>query len=159
KPSWVTGGPIGVNTFVYDFPKFITNAQIPANGIRDTICYDYRDYKGCYNSECQTIRLYGNPVVELMPGTFCQRAGLITLDKLVLKPFSKVGGIQSFRCLSVPAGSGVDPLMILQPDYTTIPQTFTLDPGQEGENQRTGDYEIEYCFRNALTGCESCDTT
>ncbi|HEY1046694.1 MAG TPA: hypothetical protein VGF79_09665, partial [Bacteroidia bacterium] len=159
KPSWITGGPVGVNTYVYDFPKFITNDQVPKAGLRDTICYEYRDYKGCYNKECKPVRLNPNPVVELKEGTFCQKAGLITLDKLVLKPFSKVGGIQSFRCIEVPNGSGVDATSIVWEDYSTVPTTFKMDPGQEGENEKTGEYQVEYCFKDALTGCQTCDTT
>lgn len=158
KPSWVTGGPVGVNSYVYDFPKFITNDKVPQTGLRDTICYEYRDYKGCYNSECKPVRLNPNPIVELKPGTFCQRAGIITLDKLVVKPFIKTGGIQSFRCIDVPAGSGVDPNAIIFP-LPTVPLTTGMDPGMEGENEKTGDYLIEYCFKDALTGCQTCDTT
>ncbi len=158
KPSWITGGPVGVNTYKWDFPSFIKNEQLPSTGLRDSICYDYRDYKGCYNKECKTVRLNPNPGVELKSGTFCQRAGSITLDKLVIKPFVKSGGIQSFRCIEVPMGSGVDPDAIISmgPGY---PATTLMDPGMEGENQKTGDYKIEYCFKDALTGCQTCDTT
>lgn len=159
KPSWVTGGPVGVNTYVYDFPKFISNDLVPKAGLRDTICYEYRDYKGCYNKECKPVRLNPNPVVELKEGTFCQRAGLITLDKLVVKPFSKVGGIQSFRCIEVPNGAGVDPTAIISQNFNTVPMTHMMDPGQEGENEKTGEYKVEYCFKDALTGCQTCDTT
>ncbi|MEZ4804946.1 MAG: gliding motility-associated C-terminal domain-containing protein [Bacteroidia bacterium] len=158
-PSWITGGPVGVNTFVYDFPKFISNAQVPKAGLRDTICYEYRDYKGCYNKECKATKLNPNPDVLLKEGTFCQKAGKITLDNLVVRPFSKVGGIQSFRCLDVPQGSGVNPVLIVAPNYSTLPPTTELDPGQEGENQKTGTYVVEYCFQDALTGCKTCDTT
>jgi gliding motility-associated-like protein len=34
-----------------------------------------------------------------------------------------------------------------------------MDPGLEGENEKTGKYVIEYCFRDALSGCQTCDTT
>ena len=158
KPSWITGGPVGVNTYKWDFPTFIKNEQLPSTGLRDSICYDYRDYKGCYNKECKVVRLNPNPIVELKEGTFCQRAGIITLDKLVVKPFIKTGGIQSFRCIEVPAGSGVDPNAIIAPLFT-FPVTTGMDPGMEGENEKTGDYKIEYCFKDALTGCQTCDTT
>jgi hypothetical protein len=159
KPSWVTGGPVGVNTYVYDYPKFITNDQVPKTGLKDTICYEYKDYKGCYFHECKPVSLNANPTVELKTGTFCQKAGLINLDKLVLKPFSKVGGIQTFRCIEVPQGSGVDETSIVWEDFTTFPTKWVMDPGQEGENQKTGDYQVEYCFRDAATSCQSCDTT
>ena len=159
NPSWVTGGPVGKNTYICDFPKFITNAQVPKNGLPMTICFDYTDPKGCYNKDCKIIRLNPNPVVELKDGIFCQRAGQITLDKLVVKPFSKVGGIQSFRILSVPNGSGVDPAAIVSTNYSVVPNTTEMDPGMEGENEKTGDYVMEYCFKDALTGCQSCDTS
>ncbi|MES2616229.1 MAG: hypothetical protein V4613_00005, partial [Bacteroidota bacterium] len=70
KPSWVTGGPVGVAPYIYDYPKFITNAQVPNTGLRDTICYDYRDGNGCYNSECKPIRLNPNPDVKVNDGIF-----------------------------------------------------------------------------------------
>ena len=158
KPSWVTGGPVGVNTYKWDFPSFITNDKIPSVGLRDTICYDYKDYKGCYNKECRPVKLNPNPAVELKEGTFCQKAGTITLDNLVVKPFVKTGGIQSFRCISVPLGSDVDPEVIIFP-MPTFPITTGMDPGQEGENEKTGDYLIEYCFQDAISGCKTCDTT
>jgi gliding motility-associated-like protein len=159
NPSWITGGPVGVNTYMYDYPKFITNAQVPKEGLKDTLCYEFRDYKGCYNKECQPVKLNPNPVVELKEGTFCQKAGLINLDKLVVKPFSKVGGIQTFTCISVPESAGVEPSLVVMTDYSTVPQTHLLDPGEEGENHKTGEYLIEYCFKDAITGCEACDTT
>jgi gliding motility-associated-like protein len=156
KPSWVTGGPVGVNTYVYDYPKFIKNAQIPKTGLTDSICYDFKDYKGCYNKECKPIKLNPNPVVVLKTGTFCQSAGLISLDNLVISPFVKIGGIQIFRCLAAP--SGTDPNAIIISNTSTIPNTFELDPGKEGENDKTGIYTIEYTFKDALTGCQASDT-
>ena len=103
KPSWITGGPVGVNTFTYDYPKFIANSQVPKTGLIDTICYDYRDYKGCYNKECKTIKLYPNPSVDIIDKLHCQSAGLLTLDNLVKLPTVKVGGIQTFTCISGPS--------------------------------------------------------
>jgi gliding motility-associated-like protein len=157
-PRWVTGGPVGVNTYVYDFPRFITNDQVPKAGLNDIICYDYRDAKGCYNKECRNIRLNPNPVVELKTGTFCQKAGPVDLSKLVVKPFSKVGGIENFKCLEVPNGSGVDKDAIVWLDNSVVPPVFRLEPGLEGENQKTGDYQLEYCFTDVLTGCKACDS-
>ena len=158
KPSWVTGGPVGVNVFVYDFPKFIKNSQVPKAGLRDTICYDFRDYKGCYNKECKPTRLNPNPDVYVRDSTYCQKAGLITLDRQIVRPFSKIGGIESWRVIDVPVGSGVDPMAILAPDMTVTPNTMQMDPGQEGENEKTGTYTIEYCFADAITSCKTCDT-
>ena len=158
-PSWVTGGPAGTAPFVYDFTKFVANEQVPKTGLRDTICYEYRDYKGCYNKECSALRLNPNPVVETVNGVYCQRAGKIILNKLVAKPFSKVGGIESFRCLSVPQGSGVNANTIITVNTTVVPNSFELDPGNENEPSKAGEYIIEYCFKDALTGCQSCDTS
>jgi gliding motility-associated-like protein len=158
SPNWVTGGPVGINTFVLDFPKFITNAQLPKNGLTMTICYDYKNPKGCYNKECKPVKLNPNPVVELNDGVFCQKAGEINVSKLVAKPFSKVGGIESFRIIDVPAGSGVDPMAIIRTDFSVPPVTW-VSPGVEGENEKTGDYILEYCFKDVITGCQSCDTS
>jgi len=158
KPSWVTGGPVGVNSFIYDYPKFVTNAQVPKAGLRDTICYDYRNYKGCYNKECKTIKLNPNPVVQFDDGLFCQKAGLINLNKLAVKPFVKVGSIETYRCIDVPSGSGVDPASIVNENTLYTPSRWEMDPGLEGENQKTGAYYVEYCFKDAVSGCQTCDT-
>ncbi len=161
NPSWITGGPVGQNTYVWDFPKFVSNDQVPKAGITDIVCYEYRDAKGCYNRECKNIKLNPNPTVILDKGTFCQKAGPIDLSKLILAPIpsAKAGGPESFRCLEIPSGSGVDPEAIVYWDYTTIPATPYMDPGLEGENQKTGQYQIEYCFQDAISGCKSCDST
>ena len=160
NPSWITGGPVGKSTFVWNFPQFISNDLVPKAGLTDIICYDYRDVKGCYNRECKNVRLNPNPAVELKTGTFCQKAGPVDLNKLIVKPIpsAKAGGPESFRCLDVPQSSGVDPDAIVYWDYTTIPATPYMDPGLEGENQKTGDYQIEYCFQDAISGCKSCDS-
>jgi len=152
KPSWVVGGPVKVNTFKYDYPSFVTNAQVPKSGLRDTICYDYTDYKGCYNRECKPIRLSPNPVVDIVNRTHCQRSGLLTLDILAKLPTSKIGGIQTFRCID-------GPLLDVIAQANTIPVTYTFDPGLETEPDRTGKYTIEYCFKDAITGCQTCDTS
>jgi hypothetical protein len=160
SPSWITGGPVGQNPYIYDFSKYISNSQIPkSTGYRDTICYEYQDYKGCYNNECRALKLNPNPVVSLTSGEFCQRAGLITLDNLVVQPFNRAGGIQSFRCISVPAGSGVDPATIITVDNSKVPALSVLNIGKDSEHQKTGEYVIEYCFKDVITGCQSCDTT
>ena len=152
KPSWITGGPVKVNTFKYDYPLFITNAQVPKTGLRDTICYDYTDYKGCYNKECKPIKLNTNPVVDIKDKVHCQKAGLLTLDNLAVLPSSKIGGIQTFRCIDGPLLNVIAPA-------NTLPVTYTFDPGLETEPDRTGKYTIEYCFADAITGCKTCDTS
>jgi gliding motility-associated-like protein len=152
KPSWITGGPVKVNTFKYDYPSFITNAQVPKTGLRDSICYDYTDYKGCYNKECKLIRLNTNPVVDIINKTHCQPAGLLNLDNLVKLPSSKIGGIQTFKCID-------GPRLDVITQGNTIPITYLFDPGTESETDRTGDYLIEYCFQDAITGCKTCDTS
>jgi len=158
NPSWISGGPVGVNDYIYDYPKYISNGQVPKTGFRDSVCYEFTDSQGCYNSECKPFRMNPNPVVDINDGVFCQQAGVITLDKLVSKPFSKVGGVQSFRILKVPTGSGVDPNAILS-TAPTSPPTTVMYPGNPGENEKTGDYVVEYCFKDAITGCQTCDTS
>ena len=158
KPSWITGGPVGVNTFTYDYPKFILNSQVPKTGLVDTICYDYRDYKGCYNKECKTIKLYPNPSVDIVDKTHCQSAGLLTLDNLVKLPAIKVGGIQTFTCISGPTALDSLALISTISPAATFPVTYTFNPGTELEPERTGEYKIQYCYQDVITGCKSCDT-
>lgn len=158
QPSWITGGPVNVNSYIYDFPKFISNNKIPSKGLTDTICFEYKDSNLCYNSLCKPIQLYGNPEVELKTGTFCQKAGPVRLDKLIAKTGVKAGSIETFRCLSAPSGSGLDPEWLVSKDYSVYPPVDILDIGLEGENEKTGQYEIEYCFKNSITGCKTCDS-
>lgn len=158
--SWITGGPAGVNPYVYEFNKFITNNQLPVSGALDTICYDYKDPKGCYNKECRPVRMYGNPNVLLSNNSaYCQSSGTANLNSLVLQPFNKTGGIQSFRCIGVPAGSGVNPDSVIGYDNSYVPPRFTLKTGNKSQPDLRGNYTIEYCFKNAISGCQTCDTT
>ena len=159
KPSWITGGPVGSAPYVYNYPLFTTNAKVPQTGLKDTICFEYRDFKGCYNYMCKPIKLFPDPLVHIKNGIFCQKAGPINLDKQVDTPFNKTGGIQSYRVISVPNNSGVDPDAILSDDINSFPPIKRiLDVGLEGENQKTGDYLVEYCFKNPNTSCQRCDT-
>ncbi|MES2618335.1 MAG: T9SS type A sorting domain-containing protein [Bacteroidota bacterium] len=159
NPSWITGGPVGVADFIYDFQKNISNSQVPSVGLKDTICYHYTDQYGCYNHECKAIRLNQTPIVSMNDGIFCQKAGLIPLDNLVSQPSTgnRIGGIQSWRCITVPQNSGVDPDSIIS-DNGAVPIKFYMDPGQITEPEKSGDYILEYCFQNATTGCKKCDS-
>jgi hypothetical protein len=98
------------------------------------------------------IRLNTNPVVDIIDKIHCQRAGLLTLDNLAKLPSSKIGGIQTFRCIDGPLLNVIAPA-------NTLPITYTFDPGLETEPDRTGKYTIEYCFADAITGCKTCDTS
>jgi len=92
--SWITGGPAGVNPYVYEFDKFINNNQLPVSGARDTICYDYKDPKGCYNKECKPVRLNGNPTVVLRDNSvFCQTQGCLRLINWFYSPSIKLEGL------------------------------------------------------------------
>lgn len=159
NPSWISGGPAGVNPYVYEVCPFNLNTQIPKSGVKDSICYDYTDPKGCYNKECKAIRIYPNPDVLLDKGEFCQKNGPVVLNRLVRRPFNKVGGIESFRCLAVPAGSGLDKDNLISVVYNTTPPDHILDIGTVSDVNSTGVYTIEYCFKDGNTGCQTCDTT
>ncbi|HEY1045624.1 MAG TPA: hypothetical protein VGF79_04240, partial [Bacteroidia bacterium] len=160
KPSWIRYGQTNPlkSPCVYDYPNFITNEQVPKAGLRDTICYEYRDYKGCYNYECKPIKLNPNPAVKLKDGVFCQKAGPINLENLIETPIAsqRASGIQNFKCIEVPNGSGVDPdAIITSSGFPPIPY---MNPGIEGENEKTGIYKIQYCYKDAVSGCQTCDT-
>ncbi len=152
NPSWVSGGP----PYIYNF----TNATIPFIGLNDSIWFEYTDLKGCYNKGSKKIKLYPNPPAELKTNTFCQKTGLITLDNLIVKPIAsdRIGAIQTFKCLKVPNGSGVDKDAVVWKDESVFPPFYVMDPGQVGENQKIGDYQIEYCLTNSITGCKTCDS-
>lgn len=157
--SWITGGPAGINPYVYNFCGFISNNQVPKTGLRDTICYEYTDPKGCYAKECKPVRMNPDPEVELKQWVFCQQAGPVELNKMVAKPFNRVGGIESFRCIAVPAGSGVDSSTIITMNSSVTPPAYELSVGSPSQRNLSGDYTIEYCFKDPITGCQSCDTS
>ncbi len=152
-PSWITSS----SPYIY-CPK-ISNYQVPQTGLRDTICYDYRDSNGCYNSQCRQIRNYPNPLVHIKNGVFCQQNGGVNLGNLVDTPFIRNGGIESFRVLGVPAGSGVDPNTIITQDNSILPVRIILDIGSKNEYKKQGNYTVEYCFKNPSSGCQRCDTS
>ncbi len=156
-PSWISGGPVGSNPYIYNYKSFIQNGQVPKTGLRDTICYDYRDYKSCYNRECKSIRINPNPEVQVVDGLYCIKQSSVTLNNLVVKPFSKVGGIESFRCLSVPSGSNANASTVIS-SVPTVPVTFTLDISAPFTSSSDGIYLVEYTFKDAITGCQRSDT-
>ncbi|MBC7426132.1 MAG: hypothetical protein H7321_06315, partial [Bacteroidia bacterium] len=155
--NWVTGGPYPAAQF-YSYTKFITNAQVPKSGLRDTICYSYTDSNKCYNKECKPFRLNPNPDVDIRNATFCQKAGLAHIDKMRKAPFSTVGGIQKWRVIVLPPGAGVDPNSIVYNQGSNNAPDWVLDPGTEQEPNRTGTYQMEYCYEEPSTGCRRCDT-
>jgi hypothetical protein len=156
-PSWISGGPVGSNPYIYNYKSFIQNGQVPKTGLRDTICYDYKDFNSCYNRECKSIRINPNPEVQMTDGVYCIKQNTVSLNNLVVKPFSKLGGIESFRCLSVPSGSGANTSTVLS-SVPTAPVAFTLDISAPFNSNSNGTYTIEYTFRDAITGCQRSDT-
>ncbi|MDI1235264.1 MAG: T9SS type A sorting domain-containing protein [bacterium] len=80
---------------------------------------------------------------------------------MVTEPIAsnRVGGIESFRVLEAPAGSGVDVNNVITIDAVSNPDKYYLDLGKKNEPQKTGNYIVEYCFKNAITGCMRCDTS
>jgi len=153
---WVSGGSNANDPYFLSFCNYINNAQIPSSGARDTICFDYRDPKGCYVSQCKPIRYYPNPVVELQDMVVCIKNAPFVLNTMVVKPFVKTGGIETYRCLSVPSTSSLDKSTIIS--SSGVPATYYLNTGTVKDTQDVGRYEIEYCFKNATSGCQTCDT-
>ncbi len=156
-PSWISGGPVGSNPYIYNYKNFIQNGSLFKSGFRDTICYEYRDYKSCYNRECKSIRINPNPEVYVADGLYCIKQNAVSLNNLVVKPFNKVGGIESFRCLSVPSGSAANASNVIS-SVPTVPVAFTLDISAPFTSSSDGIYLVEYTFRDATTGCQRSDT-
>lgn len=156
-PSWISGGPVGSNPYIYNYKNFIQNSSLFKAGFRDTICYDYRDYKLCYNRECKSIRINPNPEVLVVDGLYCIKQNKVSLNNLVFKPFNKVGGIESFRCLSVPSGSNANASNVIS-SVSTVPVTFTLDISTPFTSSSDGIYLVEYTFKDASSGCQRSDT-
>ena len=158
SPSWITGGPVGADPYVYDYPKYISNSSVPKIGFRDTICYDYTDYKACYNKECKPIKINPNPIVDLVNQDVCMRKCSVLLNPLALKPFSKVGGIQTFVCIGVPSQSSIDPSSVISINNSVTPPNATLNIQGAFLASSNRKYTIEYQFKDAITGCSGFDT-
>lgn len=158
SPSWILGGPVGIDPYILDYEKFINMYTVPSVGLSVQPCVKYTDLNGCTNFQCKTFKLIPNPTVILKALTFCQKTGLIDLEKLIVVPINRIGGTETFRCLDVPAGSGVDKDSIIWIDNSIYPSKHVLDPGQECEKEKAGEYKIEYCYRNAFSSCNTCDT-
>ncbi len=161
KKGWVTGGPAGTNWFYYDFASNISNDHVPKTGLRDSIFFSYTDDNGCVNSGKSTIRLYPAPTVVTQESVICQLNGDYELYNSVIHPVSQVriGGISTFKCLKVPTNSGVNPDSVIYKDTTVVPLKWMFDPGTANQSNRQGEYIIQYCFQDGLTGCLSCDTS
>lgn len=142
--------------YVYSFCKYLNNAQIPTNGLRDTICFEYRDSKGCYNKACRSFRINPNPIVLVKNSTYCIKQNQYNLDDLVVQPFVKTGGIGTFRCLSVPNTSSLNKDSIIK-TLNTVPVSNYLNLGAP-DSLNVGEYIIEYTFKNVITGCQTSDT-
>lgn len=156
NPSWITGGVNANDPYFISFCNFLKNNQLPTSGTRDTVCFEYRDPKGCYVNQCRPVRYNPNPVVELQDMEVCIKNAPFTLNSMVVKPFIKTGGIETYRCLSVPATSSLDKSTIITSSGS--PATYVLNTGNAKDTQDVGNYVIEYCFKDAVSGCQTCDT-
>jgi len=156
SPMWISGSGTASAPNYYNFCGYISNSQVPSSGARDTICFEYKDPKGCYANSCKSVRINPNPIVELKDFVGCRKAGDPYLSNMVVKPFIKTGGIQSFRCLSVPNNLNVNKdTMVRTVNGGSVQHYLKID---KNDSNYSGDYTIEYCFQDALTGCKSCDT-
>lgn len=156
NPSWITGGVNANDPYFISFCNFLKNNQLPTSGTRDTVCFEYRDPKGCYVNQCRPVRYNPNPVVELKDLEVCIKNAPFALNSMVVKPFSKTGGIETYRCLSVPSTSSLDKNTIITSSGS--PAIYVLNTGTVKDTQDVGNYVIEYCFKNAVSGCQTCDT-
>lgn len=153
-PLHVVGGPAGHKPYFYSICSIYSNSQIPAMGYRDTLMIEYIDPKGCKATVPRPIRIYPTPVVNLGNYSTCQ-FDKVVLDNMIKVPVTSVraGVIETFRCIEVPYGSGIDKSTIVSANSSTTPTTFELLAGDIA-----GDYVMEYCVKNASTGCKTCDT-
>lgn len=156
SPSWVSGAGTANSPSYYNFCNYLTNAQIPSSGARDTICYEYTDPKGCYANSCKSIKFNSDPIVELRDQVVCQANGDAKLDNMVVKPFNKTGGIQSFRCIVAPSNLPISKDSLVR-TVSNLPVEHYLKIDKSDTNY-TGKYVMEYCFVNATTACMTCDT-
>ncbi len=134
----------------------ITNDKLPKLGISDTVKVCYTDNKGCKNSANLILKVRPNPLVEVKNKLHCQKAGELVLDSLIVKPFSRLAGLESFRCIEAPVGVDMNNI-ITEGKYPTL--LWKCNVGSEFEPNKTGNYKFEYCFRDGSTNCATCDTS
>ena len=158
SPSWISGGPPGVKSYVYEFGKYLRNDQIPKTGLRDSICAEYTDYKGCYNTNCKAIIIYPVPEVVLQNSTYAACRDTLSISAMVQKPIVKTGGIETFNCLSVPTGSGLNADSVIRFNALTKMHFLLAGSGNTPDPKMQGEYAIQYCFRDYATNATACDT-
>lgn len=154
---WISGGSNANDPYFLTFCNYLSNSQVPSSGARDTVCFDYTDPKGCYVSQCRPIKYNPNPDVEIKDMNVCINNAPFLLSSMVVKPYIKTGGIESYRCLSVPSTSSLDKNSIISM-RPTFPVSYDLNTGTAKDTQDVGQYVIEYCFKDGVSGCQTCDT-
>jgi hypothetical protein len=84
--------------------------------------------------------------------TLCQNAALpFYLDSLIIRPKVTFGTIREWSLLNGPKTSGILGKDINDKDIFT--------PGTSPDNSYSGNYDLQFCVTDQLTGCQSCDTT
>jgi hypothetical protein len=146
----------GGNSYVFNLCKFFNNSQIPKTGLLNEICVDYTDSNGCYDSACFNVKLYPSIVVELKDINEPFLGDSINLETMIVKPFSRTGTIQNFRCIDYPSTLSINPSdLIVNMGFGTF---YFVYPSSICNLNKIGSYVLEYSIKDALTGCTTLDT-
>jgi hypothetical protein len=144
------------NTYSFNACKFFNNSQIPKTGLLNEICVDYTDNNGCYDSTCYNLRLYPNIVVELKDINVPFLGDSINLETMIVKPFNRIGTVQSFRCISYPSSLSINPNdLIVNMGFGKF---YFVYPTNVCDSKKVGNYVLEYYIKDAITGCVTLDT-
>jgi hypothetical protein len=120
--------------------------------VKETITLWYKDSNSCENTANTAVTINGLPIIELTSKTLCQNAALpFYLDSLIIRPKVTFGTIREWSLLNGPKTSGILGKDINDKDIFT--------PGTSPDNSYSGNYDLQFCVTDQLTGCQSCDTT
>lgn len=117
----------------------------------------YKDTFGCENRDTTSIRIYGNPVIELIDKSFCQDLGSGLLDSLVIRPKVKFGTFQEWRAVQSPAGVATSGLVKDISGGSGTSWKFFF--GNTTEDFYAGEYKLEFKVTDQVTGCFTRDTS
>ena len=142
----------GIQQYHLSFTKIDNASELQnSNSINETLTLWFKDSLGCENSVSSSIKIDGNPIVEIADKTICQIAEkAISLDSLIISPSLS---FDTSRKWSLIFGPKTDSILTYASNGNTL-----FKPGRNPDNSYSGSYHLQYCVTNSKTGCKACDT-
>ena len=111
----------------------------------------YTDSNGCKASATTNLVVNGNPQVILRDRVYCQDLGSAPLDSSILLPKVSVGLKLEWKVLDGPHFNVLE-------DRGFPPRTW-IKFGTPGQDFYAGNYKLQLCVSNSITGCQTCRDT